>query len=82
MLGVVALLISSKYEEIYPPEIRDLQIVSEGRFSRGEILYWEVEVLNVVKFDVGITSQYFFLERYRKLTTMCDDQVFFLAQYL
>ena len=73
ILGVVALLICTKYEEIYPPEIRDLQHVAEGKFSRSEILYWEIEVLHVISFEVGITSPYFFLTRYRKMLQHMDD---------
>lgn len=84
ILGTVALLICTKYEEIYPPDCRELQIVSEGKYSRSELLYWEIEVLNVIKFEVGITSQYFFLERYHKLSDICakNQEVFFLAQYI
>ena len=79
---MVALLICTKYEEIYPPEIRDLQHVAEGKFSRSEILYWEIEVLHVISFEVGITSPYFFLTRYRKMLPHMDDKLFHLAQYL
>ena len=34
ILGVSALLISTKYEEIYPPDLRDLLSVSENKFTR------------------------------------------------
>lgn len=34
ILGVTSLLISSKYEEIYPPELKDLLSVSENKFNR------------------------------------------------
>lgn len=32
ILGVTALLIATKYEEIYPPELKDLLQVSENKF--------------------------------------------------
>lgn len=32
LIGVGALLISTKYEEIYPPDLRDLLAVSENKF--------------------------------------------------
>jgi cyclin B len=38
LLGVTALLISTKYEEIYPPELKDLLNVSENKFSKAEVL--------------------------------------------
>jgi len=34
ILGVTSLLIASKYEEIYPPELKDLLSVSENKFNR------------------------------------------------
>jgi len=38
LLGVTALLIATKYEEIYPPELKDLLSVSENKFSKAEVL--------------------------------------------
>ncbi len=38
ILGLTALLIATKYEEIYPPDLRDLLHVAEGRFQRSEVL--------------------------------------------
>lgn len=32
ILGVTALLIATKYEEIYPPDLKDLLQVSENKF--------------------------------------------------
>ena len=34
LLGVTTLLISTKYEEIYPPDLRDLLAVSENKFTK------------------------------------------------
>ncbi len=34
LIGVTTLLISTKYEEIYPPELNDLLAVSENKFKR------------------------------------------------
>ena len=41
MLGVAALLISTKYEEIYPPDLRDLLSISENKFTKEEVLQME-----------------------------------------
>lgn len=38
MLGVASILIASKYEEIYPPELKDLLAISENKFSKEEVL--------------------------------------------
>ena len=35
------MLIATKYEEIYPPELKDLLNVSENKFTREEVLVME-----------------------------------------
>ena len=35
ILGVTSLLISTKYEEIYPPDLKELLQVSENKFTRA-----------------------------------------------
>jgi len=83
ILGVAALLISTKYEEIYPPDLKELLSVSENKFTRQEVLLMERDMLITLQFDITTPSAYRFLERYRKLTTSAvDNRVFFLAQYI
>jgi hypothetical protein len=48
ILGVTSLLIATKYEEIYPPELKDLLQVSENKFSRAEVLKMELDMLSVL----------------------------------
>lgn len=83
MLGVAALLISTKYEEIYPPELRDLLSISENKFTKEEVLQMEFQILTTLQYDFFTPSSLRFLERFRKLSnTASDDQIFFFAQYL
>jgi len=81
ILGVTSLLISTKYEEIYPPELKDLLSVSENKFSRKEVLAMERDMLMTLQFDITAPSSYRFLERYYKLG-VTEDRTFFLAQYI
>ena len=75
ILGVTSLLISTKYEEIYPPELKDLLSVSENKFTRSEVLAMERDMLSTLQFDITTPSAYRFLERFRRLssTTANDD---------
>ena len=84
ILGVTSLLISTKYEEIYPPELKDLLSVSENKFKKPEVLKMEQLILKTLQFDITSPSAYRFLERYRKVSTHVsnDDKVFFFAQYI
>lgn len=37
LVGVTSLLIASKYEEIYPPELRDLVYICDRAYTRNEV---------------------------------------------
>lgn len=83
ILGVTAILIATKYEEIYPPELKELLVVSENKFSKAEVLKMEKEMLVALQFEVVAPTPYRFLERFRKLMPSAnDDKVFFFAQYI
>lgn len=84
ILGVTSLLISTKYEEIYPPDLKDLLTVSENKFSKAEVLKMEQQILITLQFDLTSPSSYRFLERFRKLSTIVgnEEKVFYFAQYI
>lgn len=48
MLGVAALLISTKYEEIYPPDLKDLLNISENKFTKEDVLQLEFNILTTL----------------------------------
>lgn len=80
LLGVTALLISTKYEEIYPPDLKDLLSVSENKFTKAEVLSMEFKILSALSFNLMSPSALRFLERFRKLSnTASDDQIFYFA---
>ena len=45
---MTSLLISTKYEEIYPPELKDLLTVSENKFTKAEVLKMEKDILSTL----------------------------------
>jgi len=80
LLGVSALLISTKYEEIYPPDLRDLLAVSENKFQRDQVLVMEKDILQTLNFKLTSPSAYRFLERFSQLSPIFQDkEVFFFA---
>lgn len=83
MLGVSTLLISSKYEEIYPPDLRDLLAISENKFNRDQVITMEKDILTTLGFVLTAPSAYRFLERYKRISkTYAEKEVFFYAQYI
>lgn len=81
LLGVTGMLIACKYEEIYPPIVKDFVYITENAYTKEEILAMELAVLTTVDFDVQIASGYRFFERYCKLVKLDDMQANF-SRYL
>ena len=67
LVGVAALLIASKYDEIYPPEIKDFVYISDNAYTKPEVISMEQKVLRALGYDLNFPSSYRFLQRYSKL---------------
>ena len=52
LVGVTAMLIASKYEEIWAPEVRDFVYISDKAYTREQILGMEKLMLNTLGFKV------------------------------
>jgi len=81
LVGVTALLIASKYEEIYPPELRDLVYICDRAYSRDEILGMEETVLKTLEYKITIHSAHAFLVRYLK-AAHADKRIVQLSCYI
>jgi len=77
-VAVAALLIATKYEEIYPPTMKDFLFICDKQFTRDEILKMEANILACVDFDVQMHSPYRFLERFSKVAKF-DTPMFYFA---
>lgn len=81
LVGVAAMLISTKYEEIYPPLLKDFVFITDNSCSAEQVLEMEKRILFVLDFDIQLTSPFRFLERFSKLANL-DKVSFFLSQYM
>ena len=67
LVGVTCCFIASKYEEIYPPDLRDFVYVTDKAYTKQQILQMEGEVLMALDFAVTVASPLLYLHRYAKL---------------
>lgn len=81
LVGVAALLISAKYEEIYPPELRDLVYITDRAYNKQEILEMESEIVNTLQYQFTVPTVHSFLCRYLK-AAHADRTMVQLACYL
>jgi cyclin B len=81
LVGVSAMLIASKYEDIYPPEVQDFVNISDKAYTREEILNMERSILKQLKYSVTVPSAFRFLQMFCKICGSTEQQMSF-ARYL
>lgn len=81
LVGVSAMLVACKYEEIYSPEIKDFVYITDKAYTLQDILAMERRILSVLNYDVTLPSSFRFLERFSNLAQL-DQQSTMLSQYL
>jgi cyclin B len=64
LVGITCLFIAAKYEEIYPPDLRDFVHVTNDAFTEQQIIDMEMSILNTLQFRVTCPSPLAFLKRY------------------
>lgn len=61
------MLIASKYEEIYAPEVRDFVYITDNAYTKEEILQMEQSMLSKLDFNITVPSALRFLERFSRI---------------
>ena len=64
LLGVAALFVAAKYEEVWTPRISDFVSVCDNLYSRQEIVHMERDILNKLQYKISVPTAYTFLVRY------------------
>jgi cyclin B len=83
LVGVSALFIASKYEEIYPPELKDFVYVTDKAYTKKEILKMERTILTELSFDITYPTALRFLEIFIEISNcLFDEDAYFFARYL
>ena len=56
LVGVSAMLIACKYEEIWPPLIKDYIHISDNAYTKEDIINMEQSMLEALDFNIDIIS--------------------------
>lgn len=62
LLGISALMITGKYEEIYPPVLKDYTAVCADVYTCADIVRMEADIITTLKFNVTQPSSIYFLQ--------------------
>ncbi|CAN6881132.1 unnamed protein product [Brassica oleracea] len=81
LVGLVALLLACKYEEVSVPIVEDLVVISDKAYTRNDVLEMEKIMLNTLQFNMSLPTQYPFLKRFLK-AAQADKKLEILASFL
>ncbi|GLJ39650.1 hypothetical protein SUGI_0810600 [Cryptomeria japonica] len=83
LVGITAMLVASKYEEVLPPEMDDFFYIAEEQYTKQEILTMEKTMLNKLKFHLTVPTPYVFAIRFLKAAGSDEEMenvVFFFLE--
>lgn len=72
LVGVTAMFIASKYEELFPPDIDDFVYITDETYKKKQILEMEKRIVKVLDFHLGKPLPTHFLRRFSKAAKAAD----------
>ncbi|PPD94267.1 hypothetical protein GOBAR_DD08690 [Gossypium barbadense] len=66
LVGITAMLLACKYEEVSVPVVEDLILISDKAYSRKEVLDMEKLMINTLQFNLSSPTPYVFMRRFLK----------------
>ncbi|KAF5453823.1 hypothetical protein F2P56_023541 [Juglans regia] len=66
LVGLVAMLLACKYEEVSVPVVGDLILISDKAYTRKEVLDMESLMVNTLQFNMSVPTPYVFMQRFLK----------------
>ncbi|KAL4579077.1 hypothetical protein LXL04_015212 [Taraxacum kok-saghyz] len=81
LVGVTAMLLACKYEEISVPIVEDFIVISDKAYTRTEVLDMEKEMVNTLQFNLSVPTPFVFTKRFLK-AAQSQKEMEALAFYL
>ncbi|CAL9203939.1 unnamed protein product [Musa hybrid cultivar] len=66
LVGVTAMLLACKYEELSVPMVEDFVLITDRAYTREEILEMERSIINTLQFNLSVPTPYVFMRRFLK----------------
>ncbi|GAA0150077.1 kinase activator [Lithospermum erythrorhizon] len=81
LVGLTAMLLACKYEEVSVPVVEDLILISDKAYTRKEVLNMERLMVNSLKFNLSVPTPYVFMRRFLK-AAQADRKMELLSFFL
>lgn len=80
LVGVSSLFIACKFEEVYPPEVKECVYITDYAYTREQVLAMESRILRQLDYRICVSTGYHFLTRYLTFID-ASEQVRYLSCY-
>ncbi|KAJ7972086.1 Cyclin [Quillaja saponaria] len=83
LVGISAMLMASKYEEIWPPAVDELVCLSDRAYTHEQILVMEKIILGKLEWTLTVPTPYVFLVRFIKASIpdqKLENMAYFLSE--
>ncbi|KAK6916808.1 Cyclin, N-terminal [Dillenia turbinata] len=81
LVGITALLLAAKYEEVVVPAVEDLIHISDKAYTRKDVLDMEKSMVNKLQFNMSVPTPYVFMRRFLK-AARCDGRLESLSFFI
>ncbi len=81
LVGVTAMLIACKYEEIYAPEVRDFVYITDKAYTKEEIFQMENDMLSTLEYNITVPSSFRYMEVFNRYLKLEENAIMF-CRYL
>jgi len=81
LVGTAAMLLASKFEEIWAPEVKDFVYITDETYNRDQVLRMEQLMIKTLKFDICCVTPIQFVNRLLR-AIQADQQTVDFAKFL
>lgn len=81
LVGAASMFLAAKYEEIYPPDVKEFAYITDDTYTAQQVLRMEHLILKVLTFDVAVPTTNWFCEDFAK-SCDADDKLKALTMFL
>lgn len=80
LIGVASMLLASKFDEVFPPEVKDCVQITDSSYTRREIIQMESRIFQTLNYQVAVPTGFHFMIYFLNLIE-ADDITKYLALF-